>query len=1041
MSTQSKEKERIMENSKIKLKKNLKNRVIAFITTVLMFVSMLSLTTLVAADGGDYVPNDLALEYVPEIEQESEQDIDIPEEVVGGEDYVEDIDVEYADYDADEASYDDYYYYEYDYEDKYEEEYILWGDVNGDGVVDNADVELLARYIGNIYPLPAINMYAFNQDGVVSSDDLSALIRYVYNISQGISRASLGRTGGGLVGPEAIWHLSHETVLPAATYVDVRLYLHQNPTVSANPHGGIDISFIRFAYDPAVLSISSAEFAPRVEYFDFDLLDDAEQASFDAAVAAFMGFPFNHPYERANELAKEHAMFAHAWTRSNVPNHEGFNVALHLSRETVGDGGHVLGPNIVQVFFSPGDNHNPLGHPYVYIRFEVAANFNTVGDYTILTMPPPGVVQDMAGSITVLSRNGSVTIEGFDILYRANAQSGGTVSNLPASQVGLSPGTHATRTGVPTHTNVNRNGVSTVVLFVGWSQTQTNRIFALGERGDLPADWIPAGGNVTITNADVPLYAIWGWSTDGHGIPDVLRYSLDIQNVPGNLTHTGQTVTIGGETLPATPPPIPGTHGVASTTPVSLVAGGIAQNHYFLGWYRVTDRVPQSGDNINDISLFNQSNLIRAGGERPNPHTTPRNFIMPATDVHYVALWGSRDIVGAYAARITFHAYGVGDFGRDAENNPITTIVIPVIFGQNVNLGAIENYLVSEEDAFAFWGWFTHEGLRSGIPRADLDEYGRRASQSDGVLRRRPAIGSFGFEGGFGPTVTAAGFTRALSFTETQWNAIADNTSNLELHAIWSLWGDVDDNDRVNSDDLRELTWHVGQLAPRPTLNLAAADVHRNGVVNSDDLRELTWYVGQLSPRPVLGRRATPPPAPSEAITPVDNRAEEDTVVYDIPEYAYDTYEYVAEEYAYEELYTGADDAIDNTDVTEEDATVYNRTEDSYYTYEYVAEEDAYAEFSVFYASTDSIIDEVIDGTGVTESLLTNEATEVTEAAETIIEEAAAVAAATSVAGKKLPQTGVEGTMLLWASLMTLALMLALGAVAEIKKRKDGNDA
>jgi len=581
--------------------------------------------------------------------------------------------------------------------------------------------------------------------------------------------------------------------------------------------------------------------------------------------------------------------------------------------------------------------------------------------------------------------------------------------------------------------------------------------------------------------ADVPA-GTFRVTADGRNVGDVLRASADgfsdgdhtiryvdlaggtvvivltrggsnliLANVPSNLTHTGQTVTIGGNTLPATPPAIPGTHGVVFDTPVSLVAGGIAQNHSFLGWYRVTNRMPQSGDNINDTTLFNQSNLIRAVGERPNPYTTPRNFNMPSSDVHYVALWGARGIIGEYEARITFHAYGVGNFGRDAENNPITTIVIPVHFGQNVNLGVIEEYLASEEDAFAFWGWFTHEGLRSGIPRADLDEYGRRASQSDGVLRRRPAVGTFGFEGGFGPTITAAGFTRALSFTADQWNAISDNTSNLELHAIWSLWGDVNDDDRVNSDDLRELTWHVGQLSPRPTLNLAAADVHRNGVVNSDDLRELTWYVGQLFPRPVLGRRATPPPAP---IAPVDNTAEEDTAIYDIPEYAYDTYEYVAEEYAYEELYVGVDVAIGNrgapeealltnesTDsgyIPEEDTTVYDIPEYAYDdTDDYVDEDDSYVEFYVFYTGIDGIMDEVLDGTGLSDGLLTNETTEVTEAAETIIEEAAAAAAT----NQKLPQTGVEGTMLLWASLMTLALMLALGAVAEIKKRKDSDDA
>jgi len=603
---------------------------------------MLSLTTLVVADEGEYVPSEAILEYTPEqeidvelapefdviSEQESEQDTDVPEGVVDGDDYVEDTDVGYPEYDTDEASYEDYYYYEYDYEDKYEdeEEYIfIWGDVNNDGVVDSADVELLIRYIGNISPLPTINMYAFNEYGIVNSDNLSELIRYVYNIGHGIRGASFGR---GLVGPEAIWRLSHETILPNATYVDVRLYLHQNPTVSTNPHGGIDISFIRFAYDPTILSINNATFAPRTEYFDFDLLDDEEQASFDATVAAFMGFPFFMTYEEANAQAKDQAMFAHAWIRSNVPNHEGFNVAIHLSEETVGAGGHVLGANIVQVFFSPGDNHNPHGHPYVYIRFNVAAGFNTPGDSTILTMPPPGVVQDMAGDITVVSVNGSVTIGGFNIAYTANAQSGGTVSNMPANHIGLSPGTHSTRTQEPTHTNVDRNGVSTVVQFVGWSQTQTNHIFAAGERALLPADWIPAGGNVTITNADVTLYAIWGWSTDGNLElpPDVLRdgVMLYVNNWPNfDERPAGQTASAS--------------HTIGATVPLTQ---GVAVNWEFLGWVRGTDvTLPAPNTNWAVWSAAQPAGVV---------HNAPHSATIPATgSITYTAVWGNDGYVGA----------------------------------------------------------------------------------------------------------------------------------------------------------------------------------------------------------------------------------------------------------------------------------------------------------------------------------------------------------------------------------------------------------
>ena len=156
--------------------------------------------------------------------------------------------------------------------------------------------------------------------------------------------------------------------------------------------------------------------------------------------------------------------------------------------------------------------------------------------------------------------------DSFNIYYEGNAQQGGTVSNMPADQLNLLPGTHATRTQEPTHTNVDRDvdgtDVSTVVLFVGWSQTQTNHIFAAGERDSLPTDWIPAGGDVDIVDADVTLYAIWVWSTDGDGPPDVLRDSFNIY-YEGNAQQGGTVSNMPTDQLHL----LPGTHGLGSVVP------------------------------------------------------------------------------------------------------------------------------------------------------------------------------------------------------------------------------------------------------------------------------------------------------------------------------------------------------------------------------------------------------------------------------------------------------------------------------------------
>ncbi|MCL2426898.1 MAG: hypothetical protein FWD05_11255, partial [Oscillospiraceae bacterium] len=211
---------------------------------------------------------------------------------------------------------------------------------------------------------------------------------------------------------------------------------------------------------------------------------------------------------------------------------------------------------------------------------------------------------------------------------------------------------------------------------------------------------------------------------------------LRIANVPDNLTHSGQSATVAGGNLN-----IPGPNPVANNTSVTLTAGGVTENHYFLGWYRMPYGAtpPTVGTNINTLV---QDNLVRPGADRPNPYNVGYTFGMPNAGIQYLALWGADSIIGGEAARITFHAYGNGNFGLDGDGNAITELVVPVAFNTNVNLSAVEAYLdgIDEVGAFAFWGWFTAENLATGIGRSDLDAEGRR----DGF--RRPAVGHTGWE-------------------------------------------------------------------------------------------------------------------------------------------------------------------------------------------------------------------------------------------------------------------------------------------------------
>jgi hypothetical protein len=254
---------------------------------------------------------------------------------------------------------------------------------------------------------------------------------------------------------------------------------------------------------------------------------------------------------------------------------------------------------------------------------------------------------------------------------------------------------------------------------------------------------------------------------------------------------------------------MPGTNSVLFDSAVVLNAGEVAENHYFLGWYRGTT-APAVGTNVNTLS-----NLTR---------TPARTFNMPASGTQYFALWGARDVIGDYAARITFHTYGEGTFAGGA-----TSVIVPVAFGEPLNLAVVTAYLENLDEQFAFWGWFTDGALNAS----------GRTRNATGLRR---------------PTVGTNGFTVPTSFTQAEFEALADAESNLNLYAIWSLWGDVDDDDAVGIFDLDLLRQYVLGV-PGVELVRPAAKVTRGTDIGIFDLDLLRQYVLGAYPLPVLGRR------------------------------------------------------------------------------------------------------------------------------------------------------------------------------------------
>lgn len=124
-------------------------------------------------------------------------------------------------------------------------------------------------------------------------------------------------------------------------------------------------------------------------------------------------------------------------------------------------------------------------------------------------------------AVWAADRNGNKTadyLEEYTLTYDGNAQQGGTVTSLPTdTDIHIPKDVVTLSTAAPTHDNVGGKKV----VFVGWTEAQTNAIFSR-------ADTAPATvTKVTFGSADKTVYAAWGYDENNDGTADVLEtYSL-----------------------------------------------------------------------------------------------------------------------------------------------------------------------------------------------------------------------------------------------------------------------------------------------------------------------------------------------------------------------------------------------------------------------------------------------------------------------------------------------------------------------------------
>ena len=126
----------------------------------------------------------------------------------------------------------------------------------------------------------------------------------------------------------------------------------------------------------------------------------------------------------------------------------------------------------------------------------------------------------------------------YTLTYDANAL-GGTVSGMPNPVTGLSNGSYTLSTARPTHSDVD----GTDVVFIGWTETPTTKIFSKDDTAPVTVT------TVTINGADETVYAAWGYDVNGNGTPDVeeTKYTLTYHaNYRGN-DDTIEYVYVAGE--------------------------------------------------------------------------------------------------------------------------------------------------------------------------------------------------------------------------------------------------------------------------------------------------------------------------------------------------------------------------------------------------------------------------------------------------------------------------------------------------------------
>jgi len=168
------------------------------------------------------------------------------------------------------------------------------------------------------------------------------------------------------------------------------------------------------------------------------------------------------------------------------------------------------------------------------------------------------------------------------------------------------------------------------------------------------------------------------------------------------------------------------------------------------------------------------------------------------------------EIIITPSKTITFHFYdGTGDY-----------VIVPMTSGLSLSPEALKPIIervtsYGDANGYAFWGWFTDEDLAA----------------ENRIMNghRRPTVGT-------------EGVTIPTSFTQAEFEALAIN-GNIDLYAIWALWGDLNDDGIVTMADSSILLTYISGSPDYVLFNRQSAKVTRGPAVSVADLNRLRLYL------------------------------------------------------------------------------------------------------------------------------------------------------------------------------------------------------